>query len=475
MQAYRRMHYNHSLDFAVRLAKENNSKLIIYEGLRKDYPWSSPRLHKFILEGMCDNYEDSKKQGFTYWSYVEEDSNPARGLLKLLSKDAVAVVTDDFPSFIIPEQTDALSKKIDCTLYSIDGNSIIPIGMYGTFASAARILRPRVHLLFSGGYQNKSKSAYKLKDIESLQFEGKPPFEPFSCNAKDIDSKLKNITFRHPEVKPFLKNRGGRKEALKNLKEFLSKKLSRYHEDRNQPGDPYKTCVSLMSPYLHFGHISQEEIVREVLDDGGEEWKVQNMNMKMKGKRDDIYSKRPEVNSYLDELITWRDIGYHLFWQERSFKKDLNNLPGWAKENMKKHAKDKRKILYSKEQLDQSLTHDVVWNAAQKELKLTGRMHNYLRMLWGKKIIEWTPNYQTAFEIMEDFNNLYAYDGRNPNSYTGILWCFGLFDRPWFPERDVFGVFRYMSSDSTVKKLKMAPYYKYLEDVGGNGENLFIQ
>ncbi|EMO25791.1 deoxyribodipyrimidine photo-lyase domain protein [Leptospira interrogans serovar Bataviae str. HAI135] len=121
--------------------------------------------------------------------------------------------------------------------------------------------------------------------------------------------------------------------------------------------------------------------------------------------------------------------------------------------NLDFHKNDVRPYIYTKEQLESSKTHDTIWNAAQKELVLTGSMHNYLRMLWGKKVIEWSPDYQPAFKILEEFNNKYAYDGRDPNSYTGILWCFGLFDRPWFPERDVFGTIRYMSSDSTKKNL----------------------
>lgn len=475
MQAYRRLQYNYALDFAVRFAKDSGKKLLIYEGLRKDYPWSSPRLHQFILEGFCQNFEEANRVGFTYWAYVEDDTSEARGLLRKLSSQAYAVVTDDFPAFIIPEQTEALAKKIEVPLYSIDGNSIIPIGRYGTFASAARILRPRVHNLFPSAWNEESVSKYTKSQVASLQYTGKPFFPLFSCKKEDIPSKIQKITFLYPDVKPFPKVQGGRKEALRLLKDFLNQKIQRYPRERNQPGYPEKTPASLLSPYLHFGHISQEEIVRSVLEYSHPEWTDKLCNFQWKGKRENFYSKKEEVNSFLDELITWRDIGYHLFWQERSFKKDLKILPPWIQENNKKHAKDKRPYLYTKEQLDLGKTHDPIWNAAQSELRITGRMHNYLRMLWGKKVIEWTKDLETAFQILEEFNNLYAYDGRNPNSYTGILWCFGLFDRPWFPERNVFGVIRFMSSDSTAKKLKLAPYYQYLEEIGGGSENLFFQ
>jgi deoxyribodipyrimidine photo-lyase len=179
------------------------------------------------------------------------------------------------------------------------------------------------------------------------------------------------------------------------------------------------------------------------------------------------------VNSFLDELLTWRDIGFLLFHKNPSFNKDISILPEWIKTNLKKHSKDKRSFIYTKEQFENCSTHDNLWNSAQKELMITGRMHNYMRMLWGKKVIEWTPSYEEAFLILEDFNNKYAYDGRNPNSYSGILWCFGLFDRPWFPERPVFGNLRFMSSDSTMKKFKMTGYLQYISSLEGNKETLF--
>ncbi|MCB1177504.1 MAG: deoxyribodipyrimidine photolyase, partial [Leptospiraceae bacterium] len=190
----------------------------------------------------------------------------------------------------------------------------------------------------------------------------------------------------------------------------------------------------------------------------------------LRGKREGYFHKEISVNSFLDELLTWRDIGYLMFWKERSFNKNLKILPEWLKNNLETHKNDKREFIYSKSELENSKTHDIAWNAAQTELKLTGRMHNYLRMLWGKKLIEWTKSYEIAFSILEDFNNKYAYDGRNPNSYTGILWCFGLFDRPWFPERNIFGNIRYMSSDSTMKKFKMKSYINYIDSLTGEGE-----
>jgi deoxyribodipyrimidine photo-lyase len=137
-------------------------------------------------------------------------------------------------------------------------------------------------------------------------------------------------------------------------------------------------------------------------------------------------------------------------------------LPEWARETLRTHANDKREFLYSLEEFEAAATHDELWNAAQTELVATGRMHNYLRMLWAKKVLEWTATPAEAYRVLEHLNNKYAIDGRDPNSYTGILWCFGLFDRPWPPERRVFGTIRYMSSENTARKFKLNGYYEYV-------------
>ena len=163
------------------------------------------------------------------------------------------------------------------------------------------------------------------------------------------------------------------------------------------------------------------------------------------------------AESFLDELITWRELGFN-YTAQRDDYEDFESLPDWAKATLGKHAADPREHLYSLEDFAQSRTHDPVWNAAQTQLRETGVMQNYLRMLWGKKVLEWTRAPQEAFGMLIELNNRYALDGRDPNSYTGISWVFGRYDRPWAPERDVYGVIRYMSSTNTVKKLRMKEY-----------------
>jgi len=163
------------------------------------------------------------------------------------------------------------------------------------------------------------------------------------------------------------------------------------------------------------------------------------------------------AESFLDQLITWRELGYNASTYQPFFD-CYESLPAWAQQTLGKHRSDPRNYLYGLDQFENAETHDPLWNAAQRQLRREGRLQNYLRMLWGKKILEWTLSPQEALNIMIHLNNKYALDGRNPNSYTGIFWILGRYDRPWAPERPVLGRIRYMSSDNTRRKLRLKQY-----------------
>ncbi len=163
------------------------------------------------------------------------------------------------------------------------------------------------------------------------------------------------------------------------------------------------------------------------------------------------------AEAFLDQFITWRELGYN-FSSQREDYDQYDSLPDWAKKTLAKHARDHRPTVYSHDEFAAAATHDPLWNAAQRQLLSEGRLHNYLRMLWGKKILEWSPTPEEALATMIELNNKYAIDGRNPNSYSGIFWILGRFDRPWGPERPIFGTVRYMSSDNTARKFDVRPY-----------------
>ncbi|MCG6150087.1 deoxyribodipyrimidine photolyase [Leptospira levettii] len=471
MQAYRRFDANHAFEYAVKLARELGKELIVYEGLRMDYPWNSQRIHKFILEGMFDNQTRADELGVNYWPFVETPKNLGKGLLKEICENACVIVTDDFPCFIIPEQTTRLAKKIDCQLLSVDGNSIIPFSRFAKPASAARILRLWIHKELNSNFPTPSKPIWKKEDLTSISGKTKPNQKIGLSNS--IDSILKTIPFQN-QVSPVKDVKGGRKEALRLLDVFIQKKLDLYLTKRSEPNRPEQTATSGLSPYLHFGWIGLEEIFYAVLKHSSNgKWNPERLSHTKPGDRENFYSPSVATNHFLDELVTWRDIGYLFFWKNKPNNITLGDLPDWVKENFKKHKKDHREYIYTLEQFESAKTHDEIWNSAQTELVQTGRMHNYMRMLWGKKVIEWSKTYEEAFNTLEHLNNKYAYDGRNPNSYTGILWCFGLFDRPWFPERNVFGNVRFMSSDSTKKKFKLNSYMEYIGELSGKSNSLF--
>jgi deoxyribodipyrimidine photo-lyase len=165
----------------------------------------------------------------------------------------------------------------------------------------------------------------------------------------------------------------------------------------------------------------------------------------------------PAVESFLDELVVWREVG-HNFAHIRDDIDRYESLPPWARTTLEAHAADPRPHLYDRATLEGASTADEIWNAAQRELVRTGRMHNYLRMLWGKRVLEWTAEPPAAVQMLIELNNRWALDGRDPNSYSGIFWVFGRYDRPWGPERPIFGTVRYMSSDATRRKLRLSRY-----------------
>ena len=188
-----------------------------------------------------------------------------------------------------------------------------------------------------------------------------------------------------------------------------------------------------------------------------EDWTPGKIQGKPTGSSQGWWGTSPAAESYLDELITWRELGYNMCWQRPDYDQ-YESLPEWAQRTLQEHASDHRSYIYSREQFESALTHDPLWNAAQSQLVREGRIHNYLRMLWGKKILEWTSSPREALGFMIELNNKYALDGRNPNSYSGIFWVLGRYDRAWGPERPVFGKIRYMSSENTARKVRVKEY-----------------
>jgi deoxyribodipyrimidine photo-lyase len=251
-----------------------------------------------------------------------------------------------------------------------------------------------------------------------------------------------------------VETRGGSTAAQTLLRSFLRDKLSTYSEARNEPA---QHATSELSPYLHFGLISVHLIFSEITRQGG--WSPDHLAVHATGSRSGWWGASEATEAFLDQIITWRELGFN-FCQTRKDYDQFDSLPSWALKTLCQHARDERSKVYTFEKFERANTHDPLWNAAQTQLVREGRIHNYLRMVWGKKILEWTRSPAKALEIMVELNNKYAVDGRDPNSYSGIFWCLGRYDRPWGPERPIFGTVRYMSSENTARKFNVRDYIR---------------
>jgi len=262
-------------------------------------------------------------------------------------------------------------------------------------------------------------------------------FRPKGLNLQQVDKILSRLQIDRT-VRPVRHYRGGTSNAHRLLDDFISEKLKYYAEQRS---DPSKDYGSHMSPYLHFGQISPLEIALKV--------------SQVRGK------PKETTEAYLEELIIRRELSMNFVHYNPDYD-SFKALPDWAKATLKTHQKDRREYLYSRKEYEHARTHDPYWNAAQREMVITGKMHNYMRMYWGKKILEWSAAPEEAFRTVLYLNNRYELDGRDPNSFTGVAWCFGKHDRPW-GERPIFGTVRYMSSAGLERKLDMEAYVRKIE------------
>lgn len=453
MVGQRRVRYNFALDHAVELALEFGKPLVIFEPLRVGYRWSSPRHHRFIIEGMRDNRDRLDSKDAFYFPYVEEEAGAGSGLFEHLASSACAVVTDDYPGFFIPRMQAAASERIDVSLEAVDSIGLFPMHSTERVFTTAHSFRAHLQKNLQGPLSEApKKDAFlnrSLPTLDSLQLE--KGWSPADLDAL-LDGAIEKLPLEHdvPAVKGV---EGGSKTGEKIASEFVKKKLSEYPEDRNQPE---QDGTSGLSPYLHYGHVSTHAIFEQIAS--AEDWTVDLLPEKGGGSREGWWKMSKAAEAFLDELVTWREIGFNMASHVGESYEDFESLPEWALKTLDDHRGDEREHVYSLAEFEAAETHDELWNAAQKQLVTEGRIHNYLRMLWGKKILEWSETPEAAHGTLVELNNKYALDGRDPNSYSGIMWVLGRYDRAWGPERKIFGKVRYMSSDNTARKVRVKDY-----------------
>lgn len=447
MGAARRPAWSFALDRAIELARELRKPLRVFEPLRTDYPHASDRLHAFMLAGMRDNAEAFERAGVGHLGYVEPEGGARAGLLEALAERACAVVADDYPGPFLEKLLADAGAGLKVRLEAVDSNGLYPMHatprVFTTAASFRRHLQKelRPHLL----------ELPRANPLARLELPPAPPL-PRAIRERwptSLDVDLAKLPIDHRVLPSEIA--GGHRAAQARLREFLDCKLTRYADDRN---DPDADGSSGFSPYLHFGHLSVHQIFHALAEREG--WRPEKLG-KVTGSREGWWGLSAASEAFLDELVTWRELGFN-FSALREDAAEFGSLPHWARQTLHDHEKDPRPRLYDLATLEAAATYDPVWNAAQRQLVREGRIHNYLRMVWGKRLLEWTRTPEEAAQMLVQLNDRWALDGRDPNSYSGIFWVFGRYDRPWGPERPIYGKVRYMSSENTVRKLAMKQY-----------------
>ncbi len=422
-QMNRRADSNHSLEFAVSHANRLKLPVLVYEAVTCTYPFASDRFHTFLLAGVPETARRLRERGIGYVFYLRKRRSDANDIPYRLAAESALVVTDDYPVFIPAAHNASVPAKIGVPYFAVDSSCIVPMRSFEKKEYAAYTIRPKIHRVL-GEF---------LRPVEQVvakhAWNGPPPGIHLEVTKEAIPDLVASCEIDH-SVRPSMAFTGGRLAAEARLRAFLGRDLARYGADKNDPG---AHATSNLSPWLHFGHISPLEVA---------------LAAKARG-------PAPE---FLEELIVRRELAFnHALWAPRA--DELSAIPGWALDTLYKHAGDRREHVYSLEQFEAAQTHDPLWNACQHELLMTGKIHGYYRMYWGKKIIEWSSDPESALAVMIHLNDKYALDGRDPNTYTNILWCFGLHDRPW-GEREVFGMVRFMSFDGMKRKTSVDSYLR---------------
>ena len=484
MQTTMRAHDNFALNFAIEQANQLNLPVQVYHGLRHDYPWASDRLHTWILESVVDLYADFAAKGINYafWldrsrgEYTEwpagrrasgvrpQGSDPTPDAQRLtpdwsplvsLAGRAALVVTDYFPTFIVPRQIRGLRAKVETPVIAVDSATVVPMAYHQKEHSTARGIRPILmdalpHYLWPvenpeprvrTGVEVEFEPTRPWKKGEGRREKGQQEGERGNGKGergkqeeerKAVIAELVAGCDVDHSVPPSPTFRGGTRAGRRRLADFLEYGLKSYTDDRNDPNRP--DAVSRLSPWLHFGNLSIHEVLLAVRDAGPA----------------NQYAK------YLDEALTWRELA-HNFCHFNPRHRTTAAIPAWASQELTRHESDSRPELYSMEAMEQARTGEPLWNAAQRAYLRDGWMHNYMRMLWGKTVLKWTPNAVEALRVLEHLNNKYSLDGRDPNSYGGIMWIFGKFDRPFY-RRPIYGTVRYQSLKAAAGKFNVGEY-----------------
>lgn len=425
MQASQRAEYNHALEFAIEKANELNNPLVAFFGITDNYPEANERHYYFLCEGLKTVHRALAKRGV---QLVIRHCSPENGLIAIARK-ASCVVVDAGYTKVQRAWRSTAAAGLACALFQVETDVVVPVTVtspkeeYAAATIRKKIQRQLKTFLIPLKSRKLNSDSLSI-NVNSLFSVDDPAGAVARLNIDRSVSRSRHLS-------------GGTLSAKKMLTHFIKNKLDRFADLRNDPGKDY---LSNLSPYLHFGHIAPLYIALQ----------VQKANS-------------PGNDAFLEELIIRRELSMNFVWYNKHYD-SFACLPKWAQDTLRYHKRDRREHLYTRKQFEQAKTHDPYWNAAQLEMVLTGKMHGYMRMYWGKKILEWSKTPEEAFQIALYLNNKYELDGRDPNAYTGVAWCFGKHDRAW-AERPIFGKVRYMNAAGLKRKFEIDAYVNRIESL----------
>ena len=428
MQQSQRAVYNHALEYAVQQANELDRILLVVFGLTDDYPEANLRHYTFMLEGLKETRATLAARGI---KMVLRRGQPPKVALEL-GKRAVMIVCDRGYLKHQKAWRRHVAASAQCAVVQVESDVVVPVEVVSDKAEyAARTIRPKIHRHIGTYLSGLRQTSIKHPSVDLKVNE---------IDIENIEKLLQSLDIDHSVPAVSFLFKGGTSQAAKHFDGFVRRRLKNYDRHSNQP---QTDDISHMSPYLHFGQISPLYLALKI-------------------------NRAPESlqesnDAYIEELIVRRELSMNFANYTANYDA-YACIPGWAQKSLAEHEGDQRDYIYSRRQLENAETHDDYWNASMLEMKHTGFMHNYMRMYWGKKILEWSQTPQKAFRTTLAINNKYFLDGRDPNSYTGVAWIYGVHDRAW-TERPIFGKTRYMAASGLERKCDISAYVKKVDDL----------
>ena len=427
MQAAQRAEFNHALELAAQRANELGLPLVVGFGLTDRYPETNLRHKTFLVQGLRDAAHALRRRGVALVVRLGEPDDVALDL----AEHAAEVVTDRGYLRHQKRWRRRVADEAGVPVTQVETDVCVPVDVVTDKQEhAARTIRPRIH-------RHLEDFLVELRttplDRPSLDLDVASTGE----DVDDVDALLGKLDLdTSVPASPLFT--GGTGEAKRRFRRFLDDHFDDYADHRNQP---QTSDTSHMSPYLHYGHVSPVWLVLEARE------------AKRQGKN---------IDAFVEELVVRRELAINFVHFCDGYDRYDDAVPAFAQKTLAEHADDPREHTYTRDEFEAAETHDPYWNAAMREARDTGYMHNYMRMYWGKKIIEWSDTPKAAFDHMLGIMNRYYLDGRDPNSYTGVAWCFGLHDRGW-TEREVFGKVRYMNAKGLERKCDIQAYVSKVE------------